>query len=90
MDKLYSPVTVKKIVDKYNFKFSKSLGQNFLIDYHIIDKIISGSDIQKDDLVIEIGPGIGTLTAAAAEHAGKVIGEKLFGPMVSVIILETA
>lgn len=72
MNKLFTPTTVNKIIQDHNFKFSKSLGQNFLIDEHIIEKIISASDITKDDLVIEIGPGIGTLTAAIAEKAGRV------------------
>lgn len=85
MDKLYSPITVKKIIDKYNFKFSKSLGQNFLIDYNIIEKIVSGADIQKEDLVIEIGPGIGTLTAAAAEQAGKVIAVEIDKNLIPIL-----
>lgn len=72
MEKLYTPTTIKAIQDKHGFRFSKSLGQNFLIDQHLIEKIIEGASIGKQDLVIEIGPGIGVLTAAAAEAAGAV------------------
>lgn len=71
--KLYSPATVRQIVDKYKFHFQKSLGQNFLVDGNIVNKIVDGAGITKDDVVLEIGAGIGTLTRAMAEKAGKVI-----------------
>lgn len=74
MEKLYSPVTINKLKEKYGFKLTKSLGQNFLIDGNIVDSIIRGAEIGKTDLVIEIGCGIGVLTAAAAEKAAMVIG----------------
>lgn len=70
--KLYSPTTIRYIKDKYGFKLSKSLGQNFLTDKNIIDKIIEGSNITEEDFVIEIGPGIGVITKEAAGAAGKV------------------
>ena len=70
---LYRPATIKAIKEKYGFKFTKSLGQNFLTDKNTIDNIIASSDITEDDLVIEIGPGIGVLTAEAAKLAKKVI-----------------
>lgn len=73
MMKLYSPATINELKRKHGFRLSKSLGQNFLADNNIISKIIEKSNIGKQDLVIEIGPGIGVLTAAAAEAAGKVI-----------------
>lgn len=85
MEKLYSPSTVKKIIDQYHFKFSKSLGQNFLIDRNIIERIIFGADIQKNDLVIEIGPGIGSLTSAAAEHAKKVIAIEIDKNLIPIL-----
>lgn len=75
--KLYSPKETKEIIKKYGFKFSKSLGQNFLIDKNIIDKICEGASINKDDGIIEIGPGIGTLTQALCERAGKVVAIEL-------------
>ena len=71
--KLYAPSTIKEIKNQYNFRLSKSLGQNFLTDKHIIDRIIEGSRIGPEDLVIEIGPGIGVLTAEAAENAKRVV-----------------
>ena len=74
MEKLYSPATIQRIKDKYGFRLSKSLGQNFLADGNIVNRIIEGSNIEKTDLVVEIGCGIGVLTAAAAEAAAKVIG----------------
>ncbi|MDE8735376.1 rRNA adenine N-6-methyltransferase family protein, partial [Eubacteriales bacterium DFI.9.88] len=70
--KLYSPSTIKEIREKHGFRLSKSLGQNFLTDKNIIDRIIESSDIGPEDLVIEIGPGIGVLSAEAAQYAGKV------------------
>ena len=72
-NKLYTPTTIREIRNKYNFKLSKSLGQNFLTDKNVLDKIISESFICEEDLVIEIGPGIGVLTAEAAQFAGKVV-----------------
>ena len=62
MDRLSSHQATKEVVQKHNFKFSKSLGQNFLIDTNVIDKIIAGARIKEGDYVIEVGPGIGTLT----------------------------
>lgn len=70
--KLYAPSTIRDIKDRYGFRLSKSLGQNFLTDKNIIDKIIDATDITEEDLVIEIGPGIGVLTYEAAQKAGKV------------------
>lgn len=70
--KLYAPSTIRDIKDRYGFRLSKSLGQNFLTDKNIIDKIIDATEIADEDLVIEIGPGIGVLTYEAAQKAGKV------------------
>ena len=83
--KLYSPATINEIKNKHGFKLSKSLGQNFLTDKNIIDKIIEKSDIGKNDLVIEIGPGIGVLTAAAAEEAGKVIAIEIDRNLIPIL-----
>nr|MCR4717169.1 16S rRNA (adenine(1518)-N(6)/adenine(1519)-N(6))-dimethyltransferase RsmA [Lachnospiraceae bacterium] len=62
---------------KYNFDFKKKFGQNFLIDSHVLNKIIDASDITKDDLVLEIGPGIGTLTQYLAEAAREVVAVEI-------------
>ena len=71
--KLYSPKVMKDILDKYGFKFSKSLGQNFLIDGNIINKIVETADLDENCGVIEIGPGFGTLTQELCKKAKKVI-----------------
>lgn len=85
MDKLYSPSTMAKIREKHGFRHSKSLGQNFLSDIHIIEDIVDGSDIEPEDLVIEIGPGMGVLTAAAAERGGKVIAVEIDKKLIPIL-----
>ncbi|MCI8284289.1 MAG: 16S rRNA (adenine(1518)-N(6)/adenine(1519)-N(6))-dimethyltransferase RsmA [Firmicutes bacterium] len=85
MDKLYSPATMAKIREKHGFRHSKSLGQNFLTDINIIDAIIEGSEIGSEDLVIEIGPGMGVLTAAAAEAAGRVIAVEIDRHLIPIL-----
>ena len=72
MEKLSNPKVTIEIIKKYNFAFQKRFGQNFLIDGHVVEKIIRAADISKDDIVLEIGPGIGTMTQYLAEAAGKV------------------
>ena len=67
----------KFIMNKYGIQAKKSLGQNFLIDEDIVSKIIENSNICENDLVIEIGPGLGTLTSRLLEKAGKVIAIEL-------------
>ena len=75
--KLTSPETVKKIMAKSGMKFNKSLGQNFLIDDGVLESIIEASGVDGTCGVIEIGPGIGTLTQALAETAGKIVSIEL-------------
>ena len=83
--KLYAPSTIKEIKNQYNFRLSKSLGQNFLTDKHIIDRIIEGSRIGPEDLVIEIGPGIGVLTAEAAENAKRVVAVEIDNGLIPIL-----
>ncbi|NLY19698.1 MAG: 16S rRNA (adenine(1518)-N(6)/adenine(1519)-N(6))-dimethyltransferase RsmA [Tissierellia bacterium] len=71
--RLYSPNMVKEIIEDYDFRFSKSLGQNFLIDGNIVRGIVSGAGITSEDIVLEIGPGIGTLTEELALNAKQVL-----------------
>lgn len=71
--RLYSPSQVREVLDRHGFRFSKGLGQNFLIDGNIVRKIVRGAEIGKDDYVLEIGPGMGTLTEELALNAKKVI-----------------
>lgn len=85
MEKLYSPKTIRNIKDKYGFRLSKSLGQNFLIDGNIVENIVKGAEIGPEDLVIEIGPGIGVLTAAAAERAAYVVAVEIDRNLIPIL-----
>lgn len=73
------------IMKKYNIKANKALGQNFLINENVLEKIVESSEIEKDDLVIEIGPGLGTLTKYLLEKAGKVICIELDKKMIKIL-----
>lgn len=73
MESLVKNNRVKEIVEKYKFKFNKGLGQNFLVDEDALKSIIKAAELTKDDSVLEVGPGIGTLTVELAENAGKVL-----------------
>ena len=73
------------ILDKYKFNFQKRFGQNFLIDAHILDKIVSGADVTKDDCVLEIGPGIGTMTQYLCERAKKVIAVEIDKALIPIL-----
>ena len=77
MEKLSNPQRTIEIIKKYEFCFQKKFGQNFLIDGHVLDKIIAGAGVTKDDMVLEIGPGIGTMTQYLAEAAGKVVAVEI-------------
>ena len=83
--KLYAPSTIKDIREKHGFNFSKNLGQNFLVDKNIIDDIIEESYITEDDLVIEIGPGVGVLTAEAAQRAAKVVAVEIDTNLIPIL-----
>lgn len=85
MDKLYSPAKMAQLRAKHDFRHSKSLGQNFLSDKNIIDAIIEGSEIGEEDLVIEIGPGMGVLTAAAAECAARVVAVEIDRHLIPIL-----
>ncbi len=75
----------KYIMKKYDIKANKSLGQNFLISEEVVEKIVESADIKEDDLVIEIGPGLGTLTKQLLEKAGKVICIELDTKMIKIL-----
>lgn len=85
MNKLTSPSKVKNIMRKHNVRFSKSLGQNFIIDEFVIDDIIEKSNINSEDCILEIGPGIGVLTQALAEKAKKVLAVELDNKLIPVL-----
>lgn len=77
--------TTRAIIDRYGFTFQKRFGQNFLIDGSIIDHIVEGAGITKEDTVLEIGPGIGSLTQMMAEAAGKVIAVEIDKKLIPVL-----
>lgn len=85
MEKLASSKKTKEIVKKYGFRLSKKLGQNFLIDENIIHKIITGAEITKDDIIIEVGPGIGTLTQYLAEEASRVLAIEIDKKLIPIL-----
>lgn len=82
---LGNPQNTIEVLQKYKFNFQKRFGQNFLIDTHVLDKIIRAADIGKEDLVIEIGPGIGTMTQYLAEAAGKVIAVEIDKNLIPIL-----
>ena len=83
--KLYAPSTIREIKEKYGFRLTKSLGQNFLTDKNIIDQIIEGAGIEENDLVIEIGPGIGVITYEASLEARKVIAIEIDKNLIPIL-----
>ena len=85
MEKLSNPQVTIQTIKKYEFAFQKKCGQNFLIDDHVITKIINAAEITKDDLVLEIGPGIGTMTQYLAESARKVIAVEIDKNLIPIL-----
>lgn len=79
------PQNTIEILQKYDFSFQKKFGQNFLIDTHVLDKIIRAADINKEDMVLEIGPGIGTMTQYLAEAAGKVVAVEIDKNLIPIL-----
>lgn len=77
--------TTSEIVEKYHFNFQKKFGQNFLIDSSILDKIIESAQIEEDDCVLEIGPGIGTMTQRLAEGAREVVAVEIDKNLIPVL-----
>lgn len=82
---LGNPQNTIEILQKYDFSFQKKFGQNFLIDTHVLDKIIRAADITKEDMVLEIGPGIGTMTQYLAEAAGKVVAVEIDKNLIPIL-----
>lgn len=83
--KLSNPQNTIQIIQKYQFAFQKKLGQNFLIDSHVLDKIIKASGITKEDCVLEIGPGIGTMTQYLAEQARHVVAVEIDKNLIPIL-----
>lgn len=79
------PRNTIEIIKKYNIKFQKRFGQNFLIDTHVLEKIISASGVTKNDFVLEIGPGIGTMTQYLCESAREVLAVEIDSSLIPVL-----
>ena len=82
---LGNPQNTIEVLQKYKFVFQKKFGQNFLIDTHVLDKIIGSAEITKDDVVLEIGPGIGTMTQYLACAAKKVIAVEIDKALIPIL-----
>ena len=85
MATLGNPQNTIAVLQKYNFNFQKKFGQNFLIDTHVLDKIIAAANISKDDLVLEIGPGIGTMTQYLCESARQVVAVEIDKNLIPIL-----
>lgn len=85
MEKLSNPQVTIETIQKYGFDFQKKYGQNFLIDARVLDKIIAAAEIGPEDCVLEIGPGIGTMTQYLAEQAGKVIAVEIDDKLIPIL-----
>lgn len=85
MDKLGIPQNTIAVLQKYGFRFQKKYGQNFLIDTKVLDRIIAAAEITKEDCVLEIGPGIGTMTQYLAEAAGAVVAVEIDGALIPIL-----
>ena len=82
---LGNPKGTIEVLQKYDFVFKKKFGQNFLIDPHVLDKIVNAAGITKDDFVLEIGPGIGTMTQYLAAAAGKVFAVEIDKALIPIL-----
>ena len=82
---LGNPQNTIAVLQKYDFAFQKKFGQNFLIDTHVLDKIINSAEITKEDMVLEIGPGIGTMTQYLSNAAGKVIAVEIDKNLIPIL-----
>lgn len=85
MASLGNPQNTIEVIKKYEFHFQKKYGQNFLIDTHVLDKIVAAAGVTKDDMVLEIGPGIGTMTQYLAEAAREVIAVEIDKNLIPIL-----
>ena len=83
--KLGNPKNTIEVIQKYDFDFQKKFGQNFLIDERVLEKIISAAEVNKDDFVLEIGPGIGTMTQYLAENAREVMAVEIDKNLIPIL-----
>ena len=85
MAELGNPQNTIEVLQKYRFNFQKKFGQNFLIDAHVLDKIIDASGVTEDDFVLEIGPGIGTMTQYLCERAREVVAVEIDKNLIPIL-----
>lgn len=85
MATLGNPKNTIEILNKYGFNFKKCFGQNFLIDTHVLEKIIRSANVTKDDMVLEIGPGIGTMTQYLCENAREVVAVEIDKNLIPIL-----
>ncbi|MCM1112352.1 MAG: 16S rRNA (adenine(1518)-N(6)/adenine(1519)-N(6))-dimethyltransferase RsmA [Muribaculum sp.] len=85
MEKLGIPQNTIAVLQKYGFQFQKKYGQNFLIDTRVLERIIAAAEITKEDCVLEIGPGIGTMTQYLAEAAGGVVAVEIDRALIPIL-----
>ena len=85
MEKLSNPQKTIEVIKRHGFDFQKKFGQNFLSDPHVLDKIIAAAEITKDDFVLEIGPGIGTMTQYLAEAAREVTAVEIDRNLIPIL-----
>lgn len=85
MEKLSNPQVTIETIKRYDFAFQKKFGQNFLIDEHVLNKIIAASGVTKEDVVLEIGPGFGTMTQYLAEAAKEVIAVEIDKALIPIL-----
>ncbi len=83
--RLGNPKNTIEVIQKYEFAFQKKFGQNFLIDTHVLEKIVSAAGVTKDDMVLEIGPGIGTMTQYLAEAARQVVAVEIDDNLIPIL-----
>jgi 16S rRNA (adenine1518-N6/adenine1519-N6)-dimethyltransferase len=89
MATLGNPTNTIAVLERHNFNFQKKYGQNFLIDTHILENIIESADVNKDDLVLEIGPGIGTMTQYLCENAREVVAVEIDKKLIPILENDT-
>jgi 16S rRNA (adenine1518-N6/adenine1519-N6)-dimethyltransferase len=82
---LYNPTNTLEIIRKYDFAFQKRFGQNFLIDGNVVEKIVNQAGVTKEDFVLEVGPGIGTMTQVLCEHAREVAAVEIDKSLIPIL-----
>ncbi|NLN98098.1 MAG: 16S rRNA (adenine(1518)-N(6)/adenine(1519)-N(6))-dimethyltransferase RsmA [Eubacteriaceae bacterium] len=90
MNKLTSPTTVQALLKKHNFRTSKRYGQNFIVDHNIVERIVDTAEITEEDIVLEVGPGIGTMTLALSERAAQVFAVEIDTHLIPILEETTA